>query len=422
MEPKDFITFRNIPLLDAATADQTSTVGEPTVANNGRNIFATGNWYASTSTNNGNSLQYINPYNTLPPAAGGFCCDQVAIYDRSRDIMVWLLQYITRNNTNVLRIAINRGPAYDSGGWYWWDFSPVGTNSDWSGEWFDYPDLALSSNHLWLTSNVFRVGGGWTRAVVFKFPLDALAAGTSLGYQYYSTTEFGSLRLTQGAKETMYFASHKSTSAIRIFSWPDMTNDISWNDVDVAVWNNVNASAANGTAWMSRTDRRITGAWVANNVIGLAWTVGSKGSRPFPHVRVVRVNEQTKALVDEPDLWSNNAAYAYPAVCPNDRGHLGLSIFYGGGDRKPSFLVGISDDYTADGRFALRYAAVGTHAPADNKWGDYLTVRRHSPDGLTWHASGFTLQGGNTRQNIVPRIVHFGRRRDRRAVQRWINS
>ncbi len=37
----------------------------------------------------------------------------------------------------------------------------------------------------------------------------------------------------------------------------------------------------------------------------------------------------------------------------------------------------------------------------------YLTCRRHSPDDTSWIASGYTLQGGPNRSNIVPQFVHF---------------
>ncbi len=60
----------------------------------------------------------------------------------------------------------------------------------------------------------------------------------------------------------------------------------------------------------------------------------------------------------------------------------------------------------------LRVTRNGTDGPSDNKWGDYLTCRRHSPQLHTWVAAGYTLQGGGARTNIEPRYVHFGRKAD----------
>ena len=49
MPPGDLVLFKNIGLTDADTGGHTATIGEPTVANNGREILYTGNWYATRS-------------------------------------------------------------------------------------------------------------------------------------------------------------------------------------------------------------------------------------------------------------------------------------------------------------------------------------------------------------------------------------
>ena len=94
MPPDDLVLFGNIALSDADTGGQTSTVGEPSVANNGREILLTGNWYATRSLDGGASWAHMSPFNFLPPVDGGFCCDQTIIYDRSRDLLFWVLQYL----------------------------------------------------------------------------------------------------------------------------------------------------------------------------------------------------------------------------------------------------------------------------------------------------------------------------------------
>src|SRR5687768_16233744 len=94
--------FRNVPLSDANTGGQTSTVGEPSLATLDKNIFFAGNWYASRSANDGVAWQLVNPFTALPPADGGFCCDQTVIGVPGRKVMIWLLQYIEQNQTNTL--------------------------------------------------------------------------------------------------------------------------------------------------------------------------------------------------------------------------------------------------------------------------------------------------------------------------------
>jgi hypothetical protein len=108
MASTDFVLFRNAAIPGAATSNSTSQVGEPSVANNGSSILLTGNWYASLSTDHGQNWIYVDPYDLFPSVNGGFCCDQVALYDPSRDILFWLLQYSADSNRNTLRWLLQK--------------------------------------------------------------------------------------------------------------------------------------------------------------------------------------------------------------------------------------------------------------------------------------------------------------------------
>lgn len=418
MASGDFVLFRNTPIPGAATSNTTSQVGEPSVANNGASVLLTGNWYASLSADSGATWSYVDPYHLFPSVNSGFCCDQVALYDPSRDLVFWLLQYSADANRNTLRLAISKGlSSFQNNQWYWYDFSPDSVNSAWTQQWFDFPDLALSRNFLYVTTNIFQLGGsgGWTRSLILRLSLDQLAGGGPLNYNYFQTSDNFALRCTQGAQDTMYFASHNSTSQLRVFSWPESATGPTQDDVDVTLWAQTGYSAAgpDGRDWLGRTDRRLTGGWVANGVMGFIWTSAQMPpDRPYPFLKVVRINESTKALIDQPDIWNPAFAWAYGAAGVNDRGHVGLSAFFGGGTLNPSHAVGIWDDLSAGAGFDVVATVNGANGPDQNKWGDYLACRRHAPDGMTWVGSGFTEQGGASQSNIEPRFIHFGRRRD----------
>jgi hypothetical protein len=399
--------LQNKGLTDADTGGQTSTVGEPTVANSDhREILLAGNWYASRSLDAGGSWSLLDPFTLFPPVAGGFCCDQVVTYDPRRNLIFWLLQYVRDpQGTNVLRLAVTQGGTLASNNWYWWDFAPGTTNAAWAGEWFDYPDLELGDGFLYITTNSFR-GDQWRRSVVFRLPLQALAAHSALNYRYFATTQNFSLRCVRGAAATMYFASHNSTSQLRVFSWPEKDR-VSFRDVNVTTWNagSYSAPGPDNTNWLARCDPRITGAWLGNGAIWLAWTANSRGQRPFPYARIVEISEAQMQVQADRDIWSPSYAYAYPNGSPNDGGETGITLFRGGNQLNPSHVVGVFN--RATNKWSLRATKNGTNGPADNKWGDYLTCRRYASDGQTWLASGYTLQGGGTRNDVEPRIVHF---------------
>jgi hypothetical protein len=401
--------LKNIAVTDADTGGQTSTVGEPSVAASGDEIFLSGNWYATKSLDGGSTWTFVNPYTLLPSPGSEFCCDQSVLYDPTRNLFFWLLQYVRNaGGTNVLRLAAKKGGTLADDSWYWWDFSPKGTDPAWAAEWFDYPDLELSDNFLYLTTNSFE-GEEWRRSVVFRFSLDGLAASAELTYRHWSTSENFSLRCVSGAAGVMHFASHNSLSQVRVFSWPETDDSPSFRDVDVSPWSAgaYVAQGPDGVNWLQRCDPRITGAWAADGTIGLAWTANRRGTRPFPYVRVVEIDEPTLQNSVDRDIWSPNYAYGYPAGCPSDAGEVGISLFRGGNTINPDHLVGVWNDATQT--WELQVTASGTNGPVDDKWGDYLACRRLAPDGSSWIASGYTLQGGSSRTDIEPRVVVFRR-------------
>ena len=163
--------------------------------------------------------------------------------------------------------------------------------------------------------------------------------------------------------------------------------------------------APNGVNWLGRVDSRITGASVGNGVITFTWTSGSRQNRPHAYCRVARIRENNRAVIDQPDIWSQNRAWAYPAAASNAGGVVGFTAFYGGVDRHPGHVVGARDDDA--GTWRARYARLGSHSPSAGRWGDYLNCRAHSPSTETWVASGYALEGGEARENVVPRVVHF---------------
>jgi hypothetical protein len=61
------------------------------------------------------------------------------------------------------------------------------------------------------------------------------------------------------------------------------------------------------------------------------WSANRKANRPYPYVRVVRLDETMKAVVDEPDIWSAGYAFAYPDAYPNEEGDVASPCFAAAG-------------------------------------------------------------------------------------------
>ncbi len=449
--PNTFAFFRNTPLASAPVVGGVTLNSlipiEPSGAANGRVVFYTTNSYAAVSGDAGQTFSYINPATFFAAANGGFGGDQVIYYERTRGLMFWLLQYNPDNTTSTQRLAVARSQAdVLNGNWITYDFTPATYGfttppAGASGFWLDFPDLAVSDNFLYHTTNVFPrilpnptnacAGTCPTRpcpagcasctnvctavgAVVARLPLAQLAAGQNLGFHFFSDTNSG-YRCTHGARTTMYWGSHNTTSQIRIYRWDENSTAVASDNVDHAAYNAGTQTAASpdGNDFAAFSDSRILGAYVANGVIGFMWNAAQGGSFPFPYVQWLRFNENNRELLTQWPIWNSNHAFLYPSVHPNDRGHIGGTMAWGGGTFFPSALAWINDDFNPAGTFSFENLtfAQGNSAPNYNRWGDYFSTRVSVPYGNTWVGTGFVVNGagGVTRD---PRYVWFGRERD----------
>lgn len=460
--PGDFIAYRNTalaaaPVVSGATLNNFIPI-EPSAANNGRVVFYTTNSYNAISGDGGQTFNYINPFDYFPadgtndPIDGGFGGDQYVLFERTRGLMFWLLQYGNNGTTNRQRLCISRSQNDIINGACpnFFDFSPVDFNiptpAGAGGTWLDFPDMAVSDGFLYLSSNVFCTSGcpgsQSIGAVAWRIPLAQLAQNGGIDFNFYYEPVLQTFRFAQGAHGTMYWGSHVTTALLRIYSWADNSGNIILDDVSHAAYNLPTpcvppntppacgiyvANSPDGTNFAARADSRIQAAWVAGGVIGFMWHASQGGAFPFPHVQVLRFNEGSRTLLSQGQIFSNTNAYMYPSVQVNARGHLGGTMSWGGGAFFPNSLAWIADDLNGNTITPLENLtfAVGSAGPNEtnfggiyNRWGDYQATRMHSVYENTWIGTSFVIQApppppappsGNIRE---PRFVWFGRERD----------
>ncbi|MBI2883198.1 MAG: hypothetical protein HYY11_04730 [Candidatus Methylomirabilis oxyfera] len=411
-----------------ANAGSESAINEPSLGNAGRLIFETYNWYTALSTNGGVTWSFINPYTKFPAADGGFCCDQEALYDPSRDLMFWLLQYIKTPTGNRLRVAMARGETnLAAGSFYYYDLTTAFLGQG-TGNWLDYPHLALSNNFLYLTVNVFNQSDVWVRTIIVRASLDQLRAGGTTTFTWWNTSNF-TLTPVQGAREVMYLASHNSTTSLRIFSLADGSATLSSFDRAIPVWTSTPRGSAtcttpDGNNPCARLDHRINSGWYTRSAsggeIGFLWTVREGSGFPFPYVNSARFRESGLTYLNRPFIWNSSFAWFYAGVGVNDRGHVGIGSFTSGGGTYPRWWVGIDDDYNvAPPPWAMSTVYNSTDAPDADVWGDYLRVRPFHPSMLNFIGSGYRVTCGASSGCAWPSGVVFGRERDQGSWERW---
>src|SRR6266852_5713657 len=401
--PGDFTVFR--------TQDQSPfypggkvAVNEPSVGTAGRVVFVSSNYDAGYSTNGGKTFNFVNPNNFLPSMDGGFCCDQTVIYDKVRDIFAWSLLYSksgsTANDKGGWRTAFTHSSSVASGSWCYLTWHPDNFGLATTGLWMDYPEVAISNGYIWYTTNVLTTSDDTHQnTLVWRISLDQLNISLDrlntepstcgpINYQYFVVSYHFTFSLVQGATPTMYWASHNSTSSIRIYNWPESSSTISWSDVGVTPWfdgvrvctapDNTNPCArANGSEGKT--------GWVAGGVIGFMWSSSAGGNHPdYPYIRVARFDEGSKALIDEHDIFSNVGAFIYNAVAIDGRGNLAGVVYFAGGGFYPYSAIIIWDDVTTAPPPPWEiYYQVQSASGADS-WGVYYSTRQHGLYPNTW--------------------------------------
>jgi hypothetical protein len=412
-----------------------SPVAEPSSAISGKNILVTFNWGAVWSDDGGKKFYQLDPYalfdNPTPPLGNGFCCDQLALYIKSHNMMVWLLQGSDKGG-NTVRLLFAKDEDIAARQWRVHDFTPVSIGG-WADEWFDYPDMAVSDRHLFITFNSFRSGGGFKRSVVMRFPLDELRAYGPVNVASFSDRSDFSPRLVQGAKDKMFWAVHEDTATLKVRTWSDADeHPQAFKPVPVEPYvipdeqSVKGTEGPNGRPWLNRLDDRITAGWVTEDTIGFAWASGritpapGRAAYPHPHVRVAIVDKVQLATsssdevlpVDQPHIWNSIAAMVYPTAAPNAEGIVGLSLYFGGKKHYPSAAIGVLRKQGSNWTATLTVLATGETSPRCLKssgvdencgaWGDYINVRPQPGDAKGWYVATHSPGG---KKDVTPKVV-----------------
>jgi len=414
---QDINIVLNTPLTEPGQNGTAGTVGEPSCSINGDVVFYTGNWYAAVSVDGGKTFKFIDPNNMAQandPEGVTFCCDQVVNYvPPPVDTFVWLLQYGPRSGDNIQRLAFAKTDDVKAGRWRTFDITTQALGAQ--GAFLDFPDLAVGANFLYMTTNIFPSTNGGAGTAVVRIPLDSIAAGNPTAEKFVSMELF-SFRVAQNCRDTAYFAAHRDTSTLAVFSWPENQAQPVPKDVEVARWIGTNgyfSRTPDGRRWLDRADPRLTGATLAGNELWFAWGVDANSNhRPQPFAQMARLNSADLSLIENVNLFDSDSAICYAGLATNANNEVGVSYMIGGAVF-PSHVVGIM----SNDRKSL-VAGTGDRGPlpsqdGSGEWGDFLTARPVFPARQLFAGAGYTLLGQQDRiQDATPRFVIFGRAAD----------
>jgi hypothetical protein len=381
-------------------------------------VMMSGNWYADVSNDGGATWRRLDPTTIFPESfAGGFCCDQVITYVPEHDLFVWFLQYSAdAANQGAFRIAAARADSVhdDPTVWTYWDF--VGGDFGFPASDMDYPDLAFTSRFLVVSTDVFEAGG----RLVVRIPLDDLAAGGTVGYDYtdpaLGTNAWGA-HLVQQCRDQAVWVGHRSNTQLEVWTLPDAGTTYSSFTVTIAAWPNGTHSSTgpDGNDWLTKLDSfprfAVTGGVeLDNGHVVIAWSATSgkatATSFDFPntHARVVELDLGKRAAVSEMQVWNPDYAFAYPVLAANARGDVGIMLGWGGPSDHANCAMGIIGD------FVVWFRDGSTRTV--QRFGDYLTTRPARRNRSLFGAWGYwvtEVPGDSSRCTYNPFYARYGR-------------
>jgi hypothetical protein len=388
-------------------------VAEPSVANSGKNWFATQNSSAGYSSDAGVTWTKVPVPKNPPVNAPNFCCDQDVVHDHGRNVTIWSRLFLGANRANgVVRIEVRSADNLTDLCHYDIDGGP--------GVKHDYPHLGLGNDFLYLTANVLTKGKGWTGAKVWRFKLDQLASCQTVGYRWFNWKgSVGQVIWTpaRGTTDTMYLVTIENSSQNRFFWWPESSKTLSSKLIDVPAVTFGQSTCIGGASGNNYIEKGATSAIGLTMRSSVGWDNGEQyvatyygampsASRPQAYEAGMLVRTSDQTLLSTPDLWNPNMCMAYADVTSNSRGDLGMTIAAGGsltGGSVVQGYVGISDSYSRGanrGKFTTIYrVASGDDNPS--VYGDYLTARVQEPVDTAFIATSYAWLAGATNTHIV---------------------
>lgn len=414
-----------IPLNQAYTpvGDGRSFTAEPSIGNSGGKWLATMNWNRAYSNNNGGTWTVMAD-DSGPADAPFFCCDQDVIHDHGRDVTIRSNLFLNSAQTNsAVRLYVRDNSN---------TFDRCSYTLDAGNVLFDYPHLGIGNDFLYLTTNNIS-GGAWTGAEVWRFNLDQMEQCQNVSFSTFTWTGSVGQRVwvpARGITDTLFLVTLENASQNRIFSWPENSNTISWNVVNV--FNN-NFGAANcswnGANWMADTlstsiigfqVRSVVGQDNQTSYLSTYYTVNAGGTfgRPQAFAAGITFRIPDLAFLNDADLWNGSVCSGFPDAAANSRGDIGLTLTFGssssGTGGAAVGAVVLSDEFTR-GSFRGWSPSWFVVASADSnstRYGDYTTMRVEEPDDLAFISATYGILAGNP--NV--RLTEFTRGR---YAQQW---
>ncbi|MFM1876964.1 MAG: hypothetical protein RL266_2701 [Bacteroidota bacterium] len=356
-------------------------------------------------------------FNFLNPAPTGNIYDPRVLYDSGADRFIYLILHGTSSQLSELLICFSQSnnPAQDG----WWVYR-VQANQAHPGSWFDYPNIAVSNNELYVTGNMFTDQGQNSGNILFQIQKNACYNGQSINYQYWSNvvdqtqeTAFTMVPLSWGQQGNygpgvLLVANETSEPSDRIMVF-DLTDDMSASNEQLNAYSantdffDVGGQAAqNGSnVLLDIGDNRIQNGFYLNGTIHMVFT--SDIGQGWNGINYKRINVSNMNVQGATFGNVGQFDYCYPAVASSGSDQNDKSVIIGflrsGQTIFPEFRA-VNCDHSMQWSNSVQIKAgeddvnIGGQSP--DRWGDYSGIsRRNGANRTVWASGCYGMSGNN---------------------------
>jgi hypothetical protein len=319
--------------------------------------------------------------------------DPKVIYDSGSDRFVLVVLHGTSASTSKVLVCFSQSNNPEDG---WWTYQLTGNPLS-NNCWFDFPNVGVSNNEIYVTGNLFTSGDNvFNQAVIYQIPKAPAYAGNSLNWQYWanlSATPYPAFTLVPASYghqgnygPGIYFVSNEPGPENRIRLW-DLTDDMSGNP-------SLNTSTINTTAYspspdaqqlgsselLSNGDCRIQSAFYLNGIVHYVFNanVGSGWNGIVYNRLTISSGTNQSSTFGLP----GSADYSYPAVASFSTSTTDKSVMIAFLGSSPSFypevrVVNCDNNMQWSGSALVKAGETYVDfVTGDERWGDYTGISR----------------------------------------------
>lgn len=363
--------------------------------------ISNGGWIVSVANNtieydntSGSTIYYNDIVSFIGDASITNVCDPVVLYDVTSDRFIFFAQECAGNSANSYLLICFSKTNNPNDGWWYYKLSGNLLND---GSWFDYPKIAVTTNELLISGNLFYNSGTFNQAIVYQIRKANGYAGSSLTWQYWtgiSGSPFTLLPVSYGQGSSygpgcfLVATDNAGSSNIKLY---DLTNEIGANpslnqyNVPTTAYSatGYNAGQLGTTTELKFFDCRAMSGFYLNGIIHFVFHSDAGGAWYGINYNRLTVSN----LTNQSRMYGNSGVtdLGYPSVVSYATNATTKSVMIGygrsGTSIYPEVRVVNCDNAMnfSSSTLVKSSASFVSYTGTPERWGDYTgTARKHN--------------------------------------------